>query len=104
MRNTIAWRTVALAAAVVLGCHRHETPPPESTARQVPEGEVWLTPAATEHMGLTLAPAREEPVDDTIVTSGRVTFDDLRVTHVFSPVSGRITRIFANLEIGRAHV
>jgi cobalt-zinc-cadmium efflux system membrane fusion protein len=26
-----------------------------------------------------------------------VTFDDQRVTHVFSPVTGRVTRIFANL-------
>jgi cobalt-zinc-cadmium efflux system membrane fusion protein len=29
--------------------------------------------------------------------AGRVTFDDQRVTHVFSPVTGRVTRVFANM-------
>jgi cobalt-zinc-cadmium efflux system membrane fusion protein len=31
------------------------------------------------------------------VTSGRVTFDDMRVAHVYSPVNGRVTQIFALL-------
>jgi cobalt-zinc-cadmium efflux system membrane fusion protein len=36
-------------------------------------------------------------VEDTISAGGRVSFDDSEVTHVFSPVSGRITRIDARL-------
>jgi cobalt-zinc-cadmium efflux system membrane fusion protein len=36
-------------------------------------------------------------VDNTILTAGKVAFDDTHVTHVFSPVSGRVTRISATL-------
>ena len=39
----------------------------------------------------------EQDVDDTIITSGRVAFDDLRVAHVYSPVNGRVTKMFAQL-------
>ena len=42
-------------------------------------------------------PVAEQDVDDTIVTSGTVTFDDLRVAHVFSPVTGRVAQIAAQL-------
>jgi cobalt-zinc-cadmium efflux system membrane fusion protein len=38
-----------------------------------------------------------EDVDDTILTSGRITFDDTRVTHVFSPVSGRVKQMLVDL-------
>lgn len=41
------------------------------------------------------APVDDEDVDGGVVTSGRITFDDLRVAHVFSPVTGRVVRIAA---------
>jgi cobalt-zinc-cadmium efflux system membrane fusion protein len=37
----------------------------------------------------------EQDVGGAVVTSGRVTFDDLRVAHVFSPVTGRVVGIDA---------
>jgi cobalt-zinc-cadmium efflux system membrane fusion protein len=40
--------------------------------------------------------ATSSPVSQTVRLPGRITFDDLRVTHVFSPVTGRVGRIFAN--------
>jgi cobalt-zinc-cadmium efflux system membrane fusion protein len=39
----------------------------------------------------------EQPFDDAVVTSGHVSLDDLRSGHVFSPVSGRVVRIAAQL-------
>jgi cobalt-zinc-cadmium efflux system membrane fusion protein len=39
----------------------------------------------------------EQWVGDAIVTNGRVAFDDTRVAHVFSPVNGRIAKMFAPL-------
>ena len=36
-------------------------------------------------------------MDDTILTSGRVALDDLRSAHVFSPVTGRVVKISAQL-------
>src|SRR5262249_36259474 len=31
-----------------------------------------------------------------VAAGGKVTFDDLKVTHVYSPVTGRVTRVLAN--------
>ena len=46
---------------------------------------------------IVVATVDEQDVDDTILTSGKVAFDDTRVAHVFSPVNGRVTRIDAAL-------
>ncbi len=43
------------------------------------------------------AEVTEEAVDDTILTSGTVTLDDQRTGHVFSPVTGRVMGISAQL-------
>ncbi|HEY5282490.1 MAG TPA: efflux RND transporter periplasmic adaptor subunit [Polyangia bacterium] len=40
-------------------------------------------------------PLAPQPVGGLVVTSGRVTFDDLKVSHVMSPVTGRVIRIEA---------
>lgn len=59
----------------------------------IPPDEAWLTSAQVTEGRLETKPVQEESVDDQIVTSGKVTFDDSRVSHMFSPVSGRVTRI-----------
>jgi membrane fusion protein, heavy metal efflux system len=64
---------------------------------QPPPGEVWLTPDQVRDAKISVQVVDEQAVDDTILTSGRVTFDDLRVGHVFSPVTGRVVRILAQL-------
>src|SRR6185295_13945617 len=46
---------------------------------------------------IVVATVEEQDTDDTILTSGRVVFDDTRVAHIMSPVNGRITRIDAAL-------
>jgi cobalt-zinc-cadmium efflux system membrane fusion protein len=58
---------------------------------------VWLTPQAVEDAKLSVAAAGEHEIGGTIVTSGKITFDDLHVSHVFSPVAGRVTKIMAQL-------
>jgi cobalt-zinc-cadmium efflux system membrane fusion protein len=65
------------------------------TAVAVPPGEIWLTDAQMMEAKIKIEPLSEQDVDDIIVTSGKITYDDARVSHVFSPVSGRITQIFA---------
>ncbi len=60
-----------------------------------PPGEVWLTPQQIKDAHLEIEPATDRPVGGLIHAAGRVTFDDLRVGHVFSPVTGRITKILA---------
>jgi cobalt-zinc-cadmium efflux system membrane fusion protein len=82
-------------AAVAAGCHGEPAVDAKGTAPA--PGEVWLTPSEVENAGIVVAPVEEQDVDNTILTAGKVAFDDTHVTHVFSPVAGRVTRIDATL-------
>ena len=73
------------------GCRRENSPP----APEVPAGEVWLTPQQVKDGHIEIETVQDRPVGGMIRAAGRVTFDDLRVAHVFSPVTGRITKILA---------
>ena len=89
MRTLNRW--VLLLA--VSGCSsRAQEEPVVATAAL---GEAWLTPQQVKDAKLTVAPLGDQDVGGAIVTSGKVTFDDLRVSHVFSPVTGRVTAIHA---------
>ncbi|HWE27637.1 MAG TPA: efflux RND transporter periplasmic adaptor subunit [Polyangia bacterium] len=66
-----------------------------ATQAQPPAGEAWLTTQQVKNANLVVAPVVDQDVGGAVVTPGKVTFDDLRVSHVFSPVTGRIVRIEA---------
>jgi cobalt-zinc-cadmium efflux system membrane fusion protein len=83
---------VALAST---GC-RHSAAQTD-TRVEPPLGEIWLTDAQIAEAKLKVEALDEQDVDDVIVTSGKVAFDDAHVNHVFSPVSGRVTRIDAKV-------
>ncbi len=76
------------------GCERAPASKTQSTA-EPPPGEVWLTSQQVKDAHLEMEPLADRAVGGIIRAAGRVTFDDLRVGHVFSPVTGRITRILA---------
>src|SRR5215471_14499658 len=78
----------------LVACGTHQVPADKSAP---PPGEVWLTPAQVASMELGLARVAEQPIDDTVATGGRLAFDDMRVTHVASPVTGRVSKVFADL-------
>jgi cobalt-zinc-cadmium efflux system membrane fusion protein len=84
-----------LALGFGSGCKRS----PEATpvAPATTPGEVLLSADKIAAAGITVQAVAEQPVEDTIVTSGTVTFDDLKVAHIFSPVNGRVTEIYAQL-------
>ncbi len=76
------------------GCER------KASAVAVPQGapnEVLLTPEQVNRMKITTAPVDLQDVDDTVLASGRVTYDDQKVIHVFSPVSGKAVKVIAQL-------
>ena len=83
---------LAVLGCVLLGCHKAE--PPEKTP---PPGETWLTDEQIRTAGLAIEPAAPRTLALHLVTAGRVAFDDARVAHIFSPVSGRVTKISAGL-------
>ena len=85
-----------LAAILVAGCHKSQAAA-EPGAAQPPAGEVWLSPQQVADAKVEVKTVKEEDVDDTILTSGRVTLDDQRSGHIFSPVTGRVVKITAQL-------
>jgi membrane fusion protein, heavy metal efflux system len=90
---------VALVAVAVLSasCQKAEGSPIAPTGPQPPPGEVWLTPAQVKDARIEVAPVAAQDVDDTILTSGTVSLDDKRTGHIFSPVTGRVLSITAQL-------
>jgi cobalt-zinc-cadmium efflux system membrane fusion protein len=82
-----------IAVALALGgCRRHEEP---KNGAKPPEDEVWLTPSEMNKAQVEVATVEEREVDRFISAAGRIAFDDSQVTHVFSPVVGRVTRVLA---------
>src|SRR6516164_5063329 len=67
--------------------------PTAAISADAPAGEVWITSQQAAGMKLKVETVEEKSVDDTIVSSGRIAFDDTRVAHIFSPVTGRVTSI-----------
>jgi cobalt-zinc-cadmium efflux system membrane fusion protein len=96
MRTTTSRRRaggLASCLLAALGCEtRAATPAPA----QPPSGEVWLTRDQVREAHIEVEPVVVQPIGNEVVTSGKVTFDDLRVSHVYSPVTGRVTRILAD--------
>jgi membrane fusion protein, heavy metal efflux system len=89
------FRNILLSGLLICASGCVARAPAATNASEVPPGEVWMTPQQIKDAHLELEPAEDRPVGGTIRAAGRVTFDDLRVGHVFSPVTGRITKIIA---------
>ncbi len=86
---------LALLSLVVLfpsACDQHKA---EKEAPKPPPGEVWLTRQQVNEAKIAMEPVAQHDVGNAIVTSGKVTFNDIHVSHVFSPVTGRVTKLLA---------
>ena len=79
---------VGLAAAAI-GCSHTEAAP----ASSLPPGEVWLTSAEVARDHVVEDTVQLRGLDDILVSSGRLSFDEGRVAHVISPVTGRVVKI-----------
>ncbi|HWW91821.1 MAG TPA: efflux RND transporter periplasmic adaptor subunit, partial [Vicinamibacteria bacterium] len=88
--STLLIITLSLTGAAA--CGRSQDP---TAGNQPPAGEAWLSPERLGKAGIVVSPVGEQLVGNAVVTSGRVTFDDARVTHVFAPVNGRVVRVLA---------
>jgi membrane fusion protein, heavy metal efflux system len=83
----------AFLVAVAAGCGGHASN--AATQPQPPAGEAWLTTQQVKNANLVVAPVVDQDVGGAVTASGKVTYDDLRVAHEFSPVTGRIVKIEA---------
>lgn len=95
MKPRFAILTLIVLSALDVGCERSQAATIRPTG--APAGQVWLTPAQVAEAKIEVAPIGEQVVDDTILTGGTVMLDDQRSGHVFSPVTGRVTKIVAHL-------
>ena len=68
-----------------------------AVSRWQPNDEVWPTPEQLAEAGITVATVEKRDVRQAVAVGGRLTFDDLRVSHIFSPVGGRVTRVLGEL-------
>jgi cobalt-zinc-cadmium efflux system membrane fusion protein len=81
-----------LALSTGLACKERpvEVPPP------APTGEVWLNEKQVQDARIAVDTVRVRPVGSPVVAPARVTFNDLKVAHVFSPVAGRVIQVLAH--------
>jgi cobalt-zinc-cadmium efflux system membrane fusion protein len=94
-KTTLVALVLGLAGALPLaGCR--SAPAATNAQAQPPDGEVWLTAQQLRDAKVQIEPVSARSVGNEVVTSGRVAFDDLRVAHIYSPVTGRVSRILAN--------
>jgi len=86
-------RAAALPALLALACGRPAGPPPSPPASPAPPGEVRL-----EHPPdfVKVAPVEALAEAGSTAATGKVTFDDERVSRVASPVSGRVVELLAH--------
>lgn len=84
-----------LPLLLLLGACRHDAA--AAIREEPPADTAWMTSKQLGEAKVEVAVADEQDVDDTILTAGRVTFDDALVAHVYSPVNGRVIRIDAPL-------
>jgi cobalt-zinc-cadmium efflux system membrane fusion protein len=81
--------SLGILALLAVSC----TPSRAATTPALPPGQVWLTPDEIAGAAVTSVPVEPHDINDVLVASGRVSFDEAHVAHVTSPVSGRVVRI-----------
>jgi cobalt-zinc-cadmium efflux system membrane fusion protein len=86
---------LTVVLAVASACQRETVAQPVESTR--PANEVWVTQKQIREAGIATADVGNRPVGNSLVTTGRITFSDTRVGHVFSPVTGRVTNCLVPL-------
>jgi cobalt-zinc-cadmium efflux system membrane fusion protein len=86
-----SWTLVPAGAA---GCKRNVGSPEPSPGLP---NEVLLTNDQVKRMKIATATVDLQDVDDTVLATGRVAFDDQKVAHVYSPVAGKVVKVMAQL-------
>ena len=95
---TLLLFTAALIVAGPVTVHLLGLSRPDEKPAETPRAEVGQAFKVTNRQWATLKvmPVSEDAFQDTIETDGKIALDDDLVTPVFSPFSGRITRLIAH--------
>lgn len=95
LRQKVVWALAGLGAVGVAGSISRAAP--EAQGESVPAGQVCLPLALMRESGVEVAVAGQQVVEDTLLVTGIVALDERRSGHVMSPVTGRVTKIVAEL-------
>ncbi len=68
----------------------------EQAMKDMPPGAVMISPEKQQLIGVRTATVEREQVRRTIRTVGRVTFDETKVSHIHTKVTGYIEEVFVN--------
>ncbi len=85
-----------VAGAFVSACHPSQAAA-EAARPPTPAGQVWLKLAEVREAKIEVQSVGPQVVEDSVLTSGVVSLDDQRSGHVFTPVTGRVIKILAQL-------
>ena len=92
--KTLAFAAAAILAAGAGACGSGVGAAPAAPS-SLPAGEARLPAARVRTAGIRVVAVDYQQLDRVLGASGRIAFDDQRVTHVFSPVNGRVRRLVA---------
>jgi cobalt-zinc-cadmium efflux system membrane fusion protein len=59
------------------------------------DGLLRISAKQLERAGIRVSMVTEQQVEDSLAAGARIAFDDVRVGHVLSPVTGRVTKVLA---------
>jgi membrane fusion protein, heavy metal efflux system len=95
-RKNVVLLLIAYANVSAAACQRGAEAEPHA-APAPPPNEVWVTPKQIRETAIATTEVAVRPIDNSLITTGRIAFSDAHVAHVFSPVTGRVTRLLVNL-------
>jgi membrane fusion protein, heavy metal efflux system len=97
-RLWVALGGMAIAGVAMIGLWTLETAPSNALARReriAPEPHGAFQPSATQWASLKIEPVRQATFRDERATDGKIAINEDTATPVFSPYSGRISRLIA---------
>jgi cobalt-zinc-cadmium efflux system membrane fusion protein len=89
--------TFASLVTLLAGAACHDPPSSAATPPPGAPNEVLVGKEQIAQMKIAVATVGLEDVDDSVLASGKVAFQDQKLIHVFSPVTGRVAKVFVQL-------
>ena len=89
---------LAVALVIILVFSRKSAPaePPPAAANVSDVKQDWIELKADQLQGLRIEPVRRISINANLDATGKITFNEDRMTPVFAPYSGRVLEVLAN--------
>jgi len=91
------WLSIlTMSMTMTFACTRTSNNSDDSLKKERPAGEAWIT---NEQFAKSIETKSvgHRTLTSKVISTGRITFDDTKVSHLFSPVTGRVEKLIANI-------